>query len=107
MAATFGDRLAIARKKKGLTQWDMATALNISQGTYAGYEGDNHKPDIETLARIADLLDVTTDLLLGRMFSASFKAGMKSGDAIGEELLKRREERRAQREAKKQKNTPQ
>lgn len=41
-------------------------ALNISYSTYKGYESQGREPKYETLCRIADLLQVSTDDLLGR-----------------------------------------
>ena len=41
-------------------------ALNISYSTYKGYESQGREPKYETLCRIADLLKVSTDDLLGR-----------------------------------------
>lgn len=63
---TFGKRLKFRRKELNLTQKIIAERLNINRVTYQGYEADKHKPDIETLARIADELQTSTDYLLGR-----------------------------------------
>ena len=41
-------------------------ALNISYSTYKGYESQGREPKYETLCKIADLLQVSTDDLLGR-----------------------------------------
>lgn len=62
----FSKRLQSARKRKKLKQTDMAEHLEIACRTYQNYEGGQRRPDYETLVAIADLLDVTTDYLLGR-----------------------------------------
>ena len=62
----FTERLGEARKQKGLKQREMAEHLKIGVRSYQNYEGGQRRPDYETLVAIADLLDVTTDYLLGR-----------------------------------------
>ena len=61
-----GDILANLRKEKGLGQKEMATRLNLSVGTISNYENSVHAPDLNTLCRLAEFFDVTTDYLLGR-----------------------------------------
>ncbi len=61
-----GERLKEKRKSKQLNQTQTAKLLNISQGTYAGYETNKHNPDIETLAKIADIFETSMDYLAGR-----------------------------------------
>ena len=61
-----GDTLANLRKEKGLGQKEMATRLNLSVGTISNYENSVHAPDLNTLCRLAEFFDVTTDYLLGR-----------------------------------------
>ena len=53
------------RKKRNLTQKDMADNLNIAQSTYSGYESGYRSPDIETLKKIACFFNVSIDYLLG------------------------------------------
>ena len=61
-----GERLVELRKRKGLTQEEFSSLLNISRATYAQYEIDRRQPDYETLEKIADSHKVSTDYLLGR-----------------------------------------
>lgn len=63
---TLGNRLKKERKKQKITQKKIAEELNIHQVTYQGYEKDKHKPDIDTLSKLADILKTSTDYLLGR-----------------------------------------
>lgn len=51
------------RKKRGLTQQELAERLLISRSKLAGYEL-NINPPLETLARISDQLGVSIDILL-------------------------------------------
>lgn len=64
---SFQENLRYYREKAGYKQAkDFAEALNIPYSTYTGYEVRNREPKYETLCRIADLLKVSTDDLLGR-----------------------------------------
>ena len=51
---------------KGLGQKELASLLNLSIGTISNYENGVHSPDLDTLCRLADFFDVTSDYLLGR-----------------------------------------
>ena len=53
------------RKKKGLTQQQLAEKVGISNVSLSNYERGTQMPDLITLARIAVELDVSTDILLG------------------------------------------
>ena len=56
-----GKRIRYARKKKGLTQLELATLVSTTQQTICDYEvgkvGKN-RPDVHLLSRIAENLDV-------------------------------------------------
>ena len=60
------ERLQKLRKERKITQQGMADVLGIKIRTYQYYEGDDHRPDYETLIALADYFEVTTDYLLGR-----------------------------------------
>ena len=62
----FAQRLKELRLKRGLTQAELASALNISNRTISMYEQSNSEPNVEILAKIADYFNVTTDFLVGR-----------------------------------------
>lgn len=61
----FSERLRELRKSAGITQRQIAARLNISQQSYARYESGTGEPNLETLAKIAKIFDVTADYLLG------------------------------------------
>lgn len=61
----FGSRLLELRRASGMTQKQVADALNIHSVTYLHYEKDQREPPLELVVRIAALYDVTTDWLLG------------------------------------------
>ena len=61
----FGERISELRKDRGLKQKDIAILLNVAVSTVSNYETDSHEPDLENLCKLADLLGVSTDYLLG------------------------------------------
>lgn len=60
------DRLKELRSEKQITQRELANLLQLSPSTIAMYETGQRMPDPETLQRIADFFNVSTDFLLGR-----------------------------------------
>lgn len=60
------ESLKILRKKKNLTQKDVADAIGITFQTYSYYETGRTKPTPKTLCKLADFFGVTIDELLGR-----------------------------------------
>lgn len=60
----FGERLKQLRKKNKVSQKTLADALFISQQAIAKWESDKSSPNPETVRKIAEYFDVTTDYLL-------------------------------------------
>lgn len=61
-----GELLIQLRKERGIYQKELAAYLNVSIGTISNYEHGVHSPDPETLKKLADYFDVSTDFLLQR-----------------------------------------
>ena len=61
-----GDRVALWRKKRKLTQEELAVKINVTKAAVSNYENGHSTPSNETLVALADVLDVDTDYLLGR-----------------------------------------
>jgi transcriptional regulator with XRE-family HTH domain len=61
----FGKNLRLLRKQKGLTQVELANTLGCSQTMITTYENGRKKPAVDTLAKLADALGVSTDQLIG------------------------------------------
>ncbi|MCL2562842.1 MAG: helix-turn-helix domain-containing protein [Oscillospiraceae bacterium] len=61
----FSDRVKELRKERKMTQRQMANVLGITERSYQRYEAENN-PNNETLIKLADYFDVSTDYLLGR-----------------------------------------
>ena len=60
----FSENLKEMRKKRRMTQEQLAEKLKICSGTIAMWETGRRKPNIIMLKRIAAVLDCTTDELL-------------------------------------------
>lgn len=61
----FSERLKKLRKDTGLTQVDVAEKLGISQQAYASWERGMKKPTQDNLVKIAQILNVSVDYLVG------------------------------------------
>lgn len=61
----FAERLRQARKKKNMTQQDVANLIHMSAGGYTQYELARRDPSIPTLIKLARILDCSADWLLG------------------------------------------
>ncbi len=62
---TFGERLILVRKRKGLSQADVGKRINIKGDAYGRYERNEVKPTIEMAVKIALALEVSLDYLTG------------------------------------------
>lgn len=54
-------KLIEVRKKKGYTQEQMASKLNIARTTYTGYENGNFSPSLEMAIEIKKILNYKND----------------------------------------------
>ena len=59
-----GKRIKSAREKKGMTQEQLAELVNLSPMHVSVIERGNKLPKLETLINIANILDVSADVLL-------------------------------------------
>jgi transcriptional regulator with XRE-family HTH domain len=60
----FGRTLATARRKKGLTQVELAQRLETTSRTISYYERESKNPSLEMVKKIADTLGVRPESLL-------------------------------------------
>ena len=65
MNHTIDSRIRELRKKRNLKQSDLANALCISTSAIGLYEQGRREPDIETIIKIANFFNVSTEYLLG------------------------------------------
>lgn len=59
------ERLKKLRLERGLSQPDIASRLGIPLTTYRSYEQGKREPNNETILKISDVLNTSTDYLLG------------------------------------------
>jgi transcriptional regulator with XRE-family HTH domain len=62
---TLGNKIALIRKNKGLTQEDLGKMLGISRRAVAYYEKEANTLTIEMLKKISSCLDVDLSELIG------------------------------------------
>jgi len=62
---SFGKRLFEVRKKKKFSQEEVAKVLKTKGPVIGRYERDEMKPSIETAAKLAQILEVSLDYLVG------------------------------------------
>ncbi|WP_019299404.1 helix-turn-helix domain-containing protein [Lactococcus garvieae] len=62
---TFSKRLKELRKKKKLTQKELANKLNVVQSKVSDWENGNLEPSLENLSNLAMQLQTNVDYLLG------------------------------------------
>ena len=55
---TLGEKIKNLRKKRGMTQQELAQAIPISFSTFRRWEKNIHVPDIEDITRLSVILDV-------------------------------------------------
>lgn len=61
----FGKRLLDTRKKRKLSQDELAKAIGVHAPVIGRYEREEVKPSIETATKIAEVLEVSLDYLIG------------------------------------------
>ena len=62
---TFGERVLAVRKKNKWSQDELAKMVGTSAPIIGRYERNEIKPSIDTAKKIADVLGVTIDYLIG------------------------------------------
>ena len=65
-ASKVGSTIAELRLENGLKQNKLSSILSMSPSNLSNYERGLYWPALDTLCKIADLFQVTTDYLLGR-----------------------------------------
>lgn len=66
MLTLLGERLKKLRNERKITQEELGKKVNVTKVSISGYENGNRNPDTETLQKLADFFEVSTDYLLGR-----------------------------------------
>ena len=88
-----GKRIKSAREKKGMTQEQLAELVNLSPMHVSVIERGNKLPRLETLINIANILDVSADVLLQDVVNNQIKLHTsEASDLIAQ--LSREDQRR-------------
>ena len=66
----FSERLREARKAKHYSQAEVSRLLGVTQQAVGKWETGRSTPDPQTVARLAEILDTTADMLLGLQSNA-------------------------------------
>ena len=77
------DELKKLRKERGLTQSQLADALNVSQSTIASWENGTRQPTTDFLPTLADFYGISTDRILGMI--AELQIGLEPATPKTEE----------------------
>ena len=78
------NRIKDLRKRKGISQLELAQLLGVTQQAVSGYEKNISQPDIDSLKMLSDYFNVSIDYILGESSidikfedAASFISAMK------------------------------
>ena len=61
---TLGEKITGLRKKRGLSQEELAITLGVSRQAVSKWETEEAKPDTDKIVALAEYFEVTTDWLL-------------------------------------------
>lgn len=78
---SIGETISSLRKKKGLTQNELAEKMNVTDKAVSKWERDLSCPDANTISRLAEVLDVSVEELLNA--KEQRKTSDNSKDLIG------------------------
>lgn len=87
---TFGEKLQILRKSKGLSQEQLAARMTVSRQAVSKWELGESNPDMENVIQISNIFDVTTDYLLkdGEPSNSTNENTMRSNEnAVAAQIL--------------------
>ena len=87
MGEHFNENLKAARERKNMTQKEVADNIGVAKSTYSLYESGNREPNVQTIKKIADALNVSADDLLGLSPEPTTIAAHFDGDEYTEDEL--------------------
>ncbi len=87
MGDNFNDNLKEARLRSGLSQKEVAENIGVAKSTYSLYESGNREPNVNTIKKIADCLNVSADTLLGLNDEPTTLAAHFDGEEYTEDEL--------------------
>ncbi len=84
-AEIFRERLKKARELRGWNQAELGEKAGMPASSIAHFETGTRKPSFESLRRLANALEITTDYLLGRVESPDLA---QAGDPLFRDIGK-------------------
>lgn len=81
-----GERIKNRRKELGMSQDELAELASLNRVTVAKYESGKVEPGAQALSRIADALETSVDILLGRSAPTPDETEQNEAMAIRERL---------------------
>ena len=74
---SIGETISSLRKKKELTQNELAEKMNVTDKAVSKWERDLSCPDVNTISRLAEVLDVSVEELLNAKEQRKSNSKMK------------------------------
>ena len=87
MGEHFNENLKEARLKSGLSQKDLSENIGVAKSTYSLYESGKREPNVDTIKKIASVLNVSADMLLGLEAEPTTLAAHFDGDEYTEDEM--------------------
>lgn len=87
MGEQFNENLKRARLNAGLSQKEVAENIGVAKSTYSLYESGNREPNVDTIKKISDFLNISADTLLGLDDTPTTLAAHFDGTEYTEEEL--------------------
>lgn len=79
---SFGENLRNVRKKKNITQEDLAEILGVSRQAISKWESDNGYPETEKLLVISEVLNISIDSLLNGISTLDVKQEIAEAESV-------------------------
>ena len=80
----FKDRLKQARAKKGLSQGELAKAIQVHVTNISRYERGENKPTSDVLSKLANALDTTVDFLMSGSLHDQADTGINDKELLSQ-----------------------
>ena len=85
---TFGNMVAALRKEKGMTQLELAEKMGVTDKAVSKWERDFSFPDVSSIPKLAEILDVSVDELMQIKTDAKEDTSKRKIDEIIDLALK-------------------
>ena len=92
MGNSFHENMKIARKKKKMSQKDVAEIVGVAKSTFSLYESGNREPNIETIRKISRVLEISPNELFRTEEDPSLIAAHFEGEGFTPEEIAKIEE---------------